>query len=72
GPAAKPYRCDACGKAYAQPAGLRHHQPEQPLGCPHCGAAFLWTCRLARHLRLCRPPAKPYKCPECGKAFGQS
>ncbi|NWY63372.1 ZN426 protein, partial [Chionis minor] len=55
GPAAKPYRCEACGKAYAQPAGLRHHQPEQPLGCPHCGAAFLWSCRLARHLRACRP-----------------
>ncbi|CAN7994959.1 unnamed protein product [Ixodes pacificus] len=63
----KPFKCQACGKAFAQKSGVA---PEQPLlACINCGDLFLTKEDLIGHRRAvhlkCRPKRPIHRCRFC-------
>uniref|UniRef100_F6Y2V1 Zinc finger protein 677 n=1 Tax=Equus caballus TaxID=9796 RepID=F6Y2V1_HORSE len=71
----KPYKCNACEKAFRESSNLASHQRilsgQRPYKCNECGKAFTQFANLSRHLRL-HTREKPYKCDICGKGCSQN
>ncbi|XP_067321437.1 zinc finger protein 436-like [Anolis sagrei] len=71
----EPYRCQKCGKCFADRPALvshkRHHTGKKPYQCQECGKCFAQNAHLVSHKRL-HTGEKPYQCQECGKCFAQS
>ncbi|XP_022348004.1 zinc finger protein 135-like [Enhydra lutris kenyoni] len=70
----KPYKCQACGKAFSHSSALiehhRTHTGERPYECHECGKGFRNSSALTKHQRI-HTGEKPYKCTQCGKTFNQ-
>ncbi|EWZ42618.1 hypothetical protein FOZG_07486 [Fusarium oxysporum Fo47] len=71
----KPYKCDICGRAFAQKAGLNRHKMvhtgEKPCKCDICSQSFSQPGDLKRHKRT-HTGEKPHKCDSCGQSFARA
>ncbi|XP_067309017.1 zinc finger protein 7 [Pseudorasbora parva] len=70
----KRFRCQLCGKAFAQRTRLLTHRlvhtGEKPFRCEECGKGFTQRTRLITH-RLVHTGEKPFRCQLCGKTFSR-
>ncbi|XP_013415857.1 zinc finger protein rotund isoform X3 [Lingula anatina] len=72
----KPYKCNTCGKSFANSSYLsqhnRIHAGIKPYKCEICERRFTQLSHLQQHMRT-HTGEKPYKCSHngCGKAFTQ-
>ncbi|XP_074652471.1 uncharacterized protein LOC141906901 [Tubulanus polymorphus] len=68
----KQYRCEKCGRDFAQINGLRSHQrscyEKRQYLCDFCGAKFNFLGSLKSH-RYIHTGEKPHQCPECDAKF---
>jgi KRAB domain-containing zinc finger protein len=68
----KHYKCEKCGRDFAQVNGLRSHQrscyEKRQYLCDYCGAKFNFLGSLKSH-RYIHTGEKPYACSECDARF---
>ncbi|KAI0210924.1 hypothetical protein LSAT2_004265 [Lamellibrachia satsuma] len=68
----KPYKCETCGKEFAQTSHLSAHMlthtGERRHKCDVCGAKFSSRCSLKSHNYI-HSTEKPYKCDICGARY---
>ncbi|NXC22851.1 ZN629 protein, partial [Corythaeola cristata] len=66
----KPYKCQECGRSFAQSSDLishrRTHTGEKPFPCLVCGKRFGRRCNLTAHQKVHRDLGK---CLQCGRTF---
>lgn len=71
----KAFKCDKCGKGFAQKMGLRLHSvihsDERPFGCHLCPKTFRLKIHLKNHI-VTHSGAKNYKCKLCDNAYTSS
>ena len=64
--------CDACGKAFFWPSGLREHKMihtgHRPFVCDVCSKAFTCARKLKKH-KMTHTGHRPFACDMCSKAF---
>ncbi|XP_070207435.1 uncharacterized protein [Littorina saxatilis] len=67
-----PYRCELCGKQFANKATwsdhCNTHSGLRPFECHECGATFGHRVGLRRH-KLTHEKVKPFSCNKCSKTF---
>lgn len=68
----KPYKCNECGKGFAQRGGLVTHSlvhtGAKPYVCTVCKKAFRQKYHLTQH-NLIHSGVKPFSCEICHKSF---
>ncbi|TPP62040.1 Zinc finger protein 3 [Fasciola gigantica] len=71
----KPFRCQYCGRAFADSSSLsahkRIHTGERPYICPECGKRFSVSSSLVKHRRI-HTGERPYQCGVCGRTFSDN
>ena len=73
----KDYKCESCGKSFAEAGSLRKHihrihEGHKDHKCESCGKSFSQAGNLKIHIHTVHEGHKDYKCESCGKSFSQA
>ena len=73
----KEYKCETCGKSFAQKGGLKRHiytthEGHKDFKCDSCGKLFSSEQNLKTHIHSIHEGHKDYNCVICGKSFSQA
>ena len=70
----KKYKCDNCGKNFAQNIGLKTHitavhEKIKRFNCDQCGKTLSRGCDLKVHIQIVHEKVFEHICDDCGKNF---